>query len=463
MKIEINDTIAAISTPLGEGGIGIVRLSGPKAIDIIRKIFIPVSKKNISKSSGFTLHYGYIYEKKIKIEEVLVSIMKAPKSYTREDVVEISGHGGILPLRKILELCLENGARIADPGEFTKRAFLNGRIDLVQAEAVSQIIRAKTDKALNCAINQLSGKLSEKIKRLKNELIDLLAYLEASLDYSDEDIEFLSSNEILKRVNRIQKNLSLLIATFNKGKIIQEGVKTSIVGKPNVGKSSLLNALLNTEKAIVTPIPGTTRDIIEDYVNIKGIPLNIMDTAGIRKVKNTVEKIGVERSKESIKKSDLILFIVDISQPLDKEDFFIYEFIKENLDNKKLILIGNKVDLVQKVSDEKLKEMSSTYVKISATKEIGIDKLEEIVFSLFISGEIDLSSEVLVTSLRHKDALIKANQSLKRSIEAINNNHSEEFIALDLRCALNSLGEIIGEVATEDILDRVFSNFCVGK
>jgi len=483
----------AISTPMGEGGIGIVRLSGKEAIAIVSRLFIPKREKNLTTVSTFTIHYGHILDKGKIVEEVLVSVMRSPYTYTREDVVEISCHGGIVPLRRVLELCLGEGARLAQPGEFTLRAFLNGRIDLVQAEAVCDIIRAQTEAGLNCAIHQLEGHLSKMVGRIREELVDLLAQIEASLDYSEDDIPQFSRKEVMEKLEEISGEIGELLKSAKSGRILREGLKTAIVGKPNVGKSSLLNTLLEEDKAIVTPIPGTTRDVVEDMVNIFGIPMNIMDTAGIRHARDEIEMAGIERTRKSIGLADLVLFVIDLSVPLSDED----RHIGENLVGKKVIIVANKCDLSQVVSEIEIRELwasclagskgegetvlvgssnpsSRAYdnpsllenpplIKASATERIGIKELQELIYHLFMKGEVSISDALLVTNIRHQDGLARAEESLKKGVEACKSGKSEEFIAFDLRKALEALGEIVGETATEDILNRIFSKFCVGK
>ena len=493
MNIDTEDTIAAISTPMGEGGFGIVRLSGSQAIPIVLRLFIPKRKKNLAGVNTFTIHYGHIYDREKLVDEVLLSVMRAPYTYTREDVTEISCHGGIVPLRKVLELCLMEGARLAEPGEFTLRAFLNGRIDLIQAEAVCDIIRSRTDAALNCALHQMEGHLSITVNRIRDCIVDLLAHIEACLDYSEEDIPHLSRGELAERMEKLSGELKELLKSAQSGRILREGLQTTIVGKPNVGKSSLLNVLLEEDKAIVTPVPGTTRDVVEDMVNILGIPMKIMDTAGIRHARDEIEMAGIERTRRSIALADLVLFVIDLSIPLSEEDCRI----AENLLGRKTILVANKCDLPQVVSEEEIRELWASclnrlepereslsvnsanpahdslsnpsilrnppLIKVSATKKTRIKDLQELIYHLFIKGEVSISDAVLVTNVRHQDALVKAEESLKKGIEACGRGESEEFIALDLRRALKALGEIVGETATEDILSRIFSRFCIGK
>jgi tRNA modification GTPase len=493
LKVDTEDTIVAISTPMGEGGIGIVRLSGNQAISIVTRLFIPKRKKNLSEVNTFTIHYGHIYDRGKLVEEVLLSVMRVPYTYTREDVVEISCHGGIVPLRKVLELCLREGARLAEPGEFTLRAFLNGRIDLVQAEAVCDIIRARTDAALNYALHQLEGHLSRTVNRMREQIVDFLAHIEACLDYSEEEIPHLSRGEVMERMNKMSSGIRELLKSAESGRILREGLKTAIVGKPNVGKSSLLNAFLDEEKAIVTPIPGTTRDVVEDMVNILGIPMKIMDTAGIRHARDEIEMAGIERTRKSIELADLVLFVIDLSIALSEED----RRVVENLLGRKTVLVANKCDLPQVVSEKEIRELWASclngfkgekeglsvnsanlpydslhnpsllrnppLIKVSATRRVGIRDLQELIYHLFIKGEVNISDAALVTNVRHRDALVKAEESLNEGIEACKRGESEEFIALNLRQALEALGEIVGETATEDILDRIFSRFCIGK
>ncbi len=459
MRCRADDTIVAISTLAGFAGIGIVRLSGPAALNIASKIFHPKSKKKIKELSANTVHLGKIIDGKKFVDEVLLTVMKAPKSYTREDVVEISCHGGPIPLKKTLELCVKYGARLADPGEFTKRAYLNGRIDLSQAEAVCDIIEAKTEAALSCAVSQLSGALSEEINRQKSELVDILATLEAAIDYSEDELPAIDGKEVLGKVEKIGIALEKILLTFQTGKIFRDGVRTAIIGKPNVGKSSLLNALVGQNRAIVTEIPGTTRDIIEETIDIFGIPLILTDTAGIRKHStDVVEKIGIERAQETLQSADLVLFVLDSSSELSHEDFHIVELLV----SKKVILVLNKSDLLKKIGDVSELEIPAPVVKISASKNEGLDELKKIIYNLFVTSDIN-TSDFLLTNTRHKILIENALGSLEKAVASIKDGLSEEFTATDLRSALNYLGEITGEVPTEEILDRIFSNFCVGK
>ncbi len=459
MKINSDDTIAAISTLSGFAGIGIVRLSGPAALSIASKIFHPKSKKKIKELSANTVHLGKITDGKKFVDEVLLTVMKAPKSYTREDIAEISCHGGPVPLKKTLELCIKYGARLADPGEFTKRAYLNGRIDLSQAEAVCDIIKAKTEAALSCAVSQLSGVLSEEINKQKSELVDILATTEAAIDYSEDELPVIDGEEVLEKVGKIGIALEKILLTFQTGKIFRDGVRTAIIGKPNVGKSSLLNVLVGQNRAIVTEIPGTTRDIIEETIDISGIPLILTDTAGIRKhSKDIVEKIGIERAQETLETADLVLFVLDSSSELSHEDFHIAELIV----SKKVILVLNKSDKPSKIGNVSELEIPAPVVAISASKNEGIEELKKIIYNLFITSDIN-TSDFLLTNTRHKILIENALGSLEKAVASVKDGLSEEFTATDLRSALNYLGEITGEVPTEEILDRIFSNFCIGK
>ncbi|MFH0948515.1 MAG: tRNA uridine-5-carboxymethylaminomethyl(34) synthesis GTPase MnmE [Elusimicrobiota bacterium] len=459
-----NDTIVAISTLTGFAGIGIVRLSGPTAVHIASEIFHPKSQKKVSELSANSVHLGKITDGEKFVDEVLLTVMKAPKSYTREDVVEISCHGGITPVKKTLELCVKYGARLADPGEFTKRAYLNGRIDLSQAEAVCDIIKAKTDVALSCAMSQLSGALSEEINGRKSELVDILSTIEVAIDYSEDDIPVANGEKITAKIEKTGTALKKILLTFHAGKIFRDGVLTAIIGKPNVGKSSILNVLVGQNRAIVTEIPGTTRDIIEETIDISGIPLILTDTAGIRKhSRDIVEKIGIERAQESLKNADLVLFVLDSSSELSPEDFHIAELIVSiPLRAKKVILVLNKSDKPSKIGNVSELKIPASIVPISALLNDGIEELKKSIYDSFISGNIN-TSDFMLTNMRHKIIIESALDSLKKAVGTIKDGLSEEFVAIDLRVALNYLGDITGEVPTEEILDRIFSNFCVGK
>ncbi len=452
------DTIAAISTPRGEGGISVIRISGDKSFEILDRIF---KAKNPNKDLGFyKFNYGFIYDNEKIIDEVMSVRMKAPKTYTCENVVEINCHGGYLITEKILELILKNGARHAEAGEFTKRAFMNGRIDLSQAEAVMDIIQGKTEKSISLSLNQLRGDLREKIDHFKKALLDVTAHVNVVLDYPEEGIDDPLPQSLRKNLEEVYSEADFLIESYDKGKKIKEGIKTVIVGKPNVGKSTLLNSLLKEERAIVTHIPGTTRDIIEEIINVKGIPLVLVDTAGIRKTDDIVENIGVEKSKEFIEKSNLVLLVLDSSRALEEEDKEVIEKIKEN--NKKCIILLNKIDLERKIDlkDYKLENI----IEISAKDSIGIEKMEERIYSYIIEEKVEDSSEkFIITNIRHKTALEKTKQAIKNIFDTIDSGMPMDLISVDLREALDSLSEITGEISSEDILDHVFGNFCVGK
>ena len=457
------DTIAAISTPLGEGGIGIVRISGNKAFDILEKVFQPKYKKDIRKAAGFTMHLGHVYDNDQKIiDEVLVSLMKGPRSYTGEDVIEINCHGGLISLRKTLEAVLKAGARLAEPGEFSKRAFLNGRIDLAQAEAIIDVIRAKNDTGLKSAVNQLSGKLSEKIGEIRKEILGLLAAIEATIDFPEEDLDEVTNEKIKTAVKDLMERLNRLVATFEQGKLFRSGINTAIIGRTNVGKSSLLNAMLKENRSIVTDIPGTTRDTIEEYVNIGGFTLKIIDTAGIRETNDLVEQIGVERSKEIIKNADLVLLVLDISSGIMEEDLDIMTFLK----GKRAIVLVNKIDLDADENRKKeFEKLSAGFpvAYISAKNEIGLDELEDLIVSTITQGKIIPDQEVFVTNIRHKEILTNAISQLSEVLKGAEAEMTLDFLSIDLRGAWESLGEITGDTAGEDLLDRIFADFCIGK
>jgi len=459
-----DDTIAAISTPLGEGGIGIVRLSGKNSIEIAENIFSSPKKRTLHNMKSSSVIYGHIHNPSTgeKIDEVLVTVMKSPHSYTKEDVVEINCHGGMITLRKTLELVLRQGARLADPGEFTRRAFINGRIDLSQAEAILDLIRSKTDESRRIAIEQLHGGLSEKITALRDRLMAICVNVEAYIDFPEDEIETASKQDLFSSMKDIGRDIETLLKTYDEAKFFREGLSTAIVGRPNVGKSSLLNALLQKDRAIVTDIPGTTRDVIEEYLNIKGLPLRIMDTAGIRDVKDIVEKEGVRRSLRSIENADLVIAIFDQSEPLRDEDFEVMERIK----NKTAIAVLNKCDLPAAFSQESFSSFiphPSSSLYISATRGDGIEELKERIFNSCLKDWKEEREGVVVTNLRHKTSIENALESLHRASQALTENQPVEIIAIELRQSLDKLGEIVGAVTTEDILNRIFSDFCIGK
>lgn len=453
------DTIAAISTPRGEGGIGIVRISGNNALDILEKIFKPKSGKAIKGLRNYSINYGHIFDGKTLVDEVLVSIMKAPNTYTREDIVEINCHGGFVITEKVLEVVLKNGARIAEIGEFTRRAFLNGRIDLTQAEAVIDLIHGKTEKSVSLSLNQLRGDLKEQIEHLKKLILDVAAHINVVLDYPEEGIDDPLPEHLVENLQEVLDTTDRLIRSYDKGKMIKEGIKTAIVGKPNVGKSSILNSVLKEERAIVTHVAGTTRDVIEEVVNLKGIPLVLVDTAGIRKTDDLVENIGVEKSKKLIESADLILFVVDGSRPLDEEDMKIHEAIKA----EKVIGILNKIDIKEDIDLSPLTKISK-WLEISAIKNQGIDEMEEEIYRHIIDENIeDSSQKITITNVRHKSALEKTKQSIENIFETIESGLPMDLMAVDIKGALDSLSEVTGEISSEDLLDHIFSNFCVGK
>lgn len=450
-------TIVAISTAPGIGGIGIIRMSGEKSFEILEKIFVT----NDKPISGYTMKYGKIVdEKNVIIDEVLVSYFIAPNSYTRENVCEINSHGGMVVMKKILELCLKNGAVLAEPGEFTKRAFLNGRIDLSQAEAVIDIINSKTDREAKASINQLEGNLSLEIKEIRKDLISMMADIEASIDYPEYDVEEVTTNKVREVLLKQKDRLKKLEKSFDNGKILKDGINTAIIGRPNAGKSSLLNILLNEERAIVTSVEGTTRDTIEEYISINGIPLKIIDTAGIREASDEVEKIGVEKAKKIAKESDLIIGIFDISRKMNKEDYEILDILK----NKNSIIVLNKIDLDKNNADlEKIKEVGKPVVQISTKTREGIDNLYKEIENLIETKEISSDNEIIVTNTRHKSLITKAIISVDKSLETIENKMPIDIIVVYVKDILENLGEITGETVTEDIIKEIFSKFCLGK
>jgi len=452
------DTIAAISTPRGEGGIGIIRISGDKSFEILDKIF---NTKNPNRDLGFyKFNYGFIHDNGKIVDEVMAVRMKAPKTYTCEDVVEINCHGGHLISEKVLELVLKNGAKHAEQGEFTKRAFMNGRIDLSQAEAVMDIIQGKTEKSISLSLEQLRGDLRDKIGSFKKALLDVTAHVNVVLDYPEEGIDDPLPSNLRENLENVYAEADRLISSYDKGKKIKEGIKTVIAGKPNVGKSTLLNSLLKEERAIVTHIPGTTRDVIEEIINIKGIPLVLTDTAGIRKTEDIVENIGVEKSKKFIENADLVLLVLDASRELESEDREVIQEIQNN--NKKTIVLLNKIDLERKIE---LDEFGlENILEISAKDNIGIEDMEERIYSYIVEEKVEDSSEkLIITNIRHKTALEKTKDAIRNIFETIDVGMPMDLISVDLKEALDSLSEITGEISSEDILDHVFGNFCVGK
>lgn len=462
--IKLSDTIAAVATGMNQGGISIIRVSGKNAIKITDSIFIPKKKgKEIRNLDSYTAAYGNIIDNQIRneiIDEVIVLVMKAPSTYTKEDVVEIDCHGGTQVIKNILHLLIKNGARLADPGEFTKRAFLNGRIDLSQAESVMDLISAKSDLAAKTALSQLKGSLRNKIEILRKELMHNIAYIEAALD-DPEHYSLDGFNDTLdKLLGKIEEEVYHLIQTSEDGKVMKEGIQTVILGKPNAGKSSVLNVLMGKERAIVTNIAGTTRDTLEEFISINGIPLNIMDTAGIRDTEDIVEKIGVDKSFEAMKKADLILFIIDSSTSLDVNDFQIMECIKD----KQVIILKNKSDLINVVSrDDILSHLDKPIIDISAKEQTGFEEFYELLNDLFFHGHLSYNDEIFITNIRHKEALEEALSSIRLVRRSIADGMPEDFYSIDLMAAYERLGYIIGESVEDDLVDTIFKEFCMGK
>lgn len=456
----LNDTIAAISTAIGEAGIAIVRMSGEDSINIIDKIFVAASKIKMKDAENRKFMYGHIYDADKKIDEVLVVKMKGPHSYTVEDIVEIHCHGGVVSVKRILNLILSKGARLAEKGEFTKRGFLNGRIDLTQAEAVIDLIKAKTDISFDLGLNQLSGALSEVLNKLKDELVSMQALIVANIDFPDEDIEDAAYNDLLDRSKKILDKMDNLLENSKNSRLLRDGINTVILGKPNVGKSSLLNGLLKYDRAIVTDIAGTTRDVIEDYINLDGVLLKISDTAGIRETDDEVEKIGVNIAREKLKDADLVIAIFDLSRDFDEDDKEILKLIE----NKKHIIILNKDDLEQKISDEEIeKYFKDDYLRLSVMENESVMKVEKLIIDLFFDGELQISSDTVLSNLRHINALREAKKELLELNESLNKRVFLDLIEVDLENVIAHISEITGTITTEDILDRVFSDFCIGK
>lgn len=456
------DTICAIATPIGEGGISIIRISGNDALGIASSIFRPKNKQDIKDMKTYTMRYGNILSRENNeiVDDVILSYMKGPYSYTGENVVEINCHGGVVATNRVLNEIVKAGARLAEPGEFTKRAFLNGKIDLSQAEAVIDIIRAKTELSMKSAIMQSKGSLSKEIGELRKYLLNVLALIEYAVDFTEDDEDIIDDNllfQIKDGINKTIERIKKLLKNADEGKIIRDGLNMVIVGKPNVGKSSLLNALLKEKRAIVTDIPGTTRDIIEEYINIDGIPVRIIDTAGIRDTEDTVEKIGVERSKEKIEEADLVVLMMDSSREVDDEDKLIIDAVKD----KKYITLLNKIDLNRKISDDIIGNLRNI-IEISAKNEIGIDDLKDKIKELFFDGEID-SESLIISNTRHKQALYRALENCTIALEKIKSNEFLDLISIYITSGMRALGEITGDELEEDLLNKIFSEFCVGK
>ncbi|HDK9252726.1 TPA: tRNA uridine-5-carboxymethylaminomethyl(34) synthesis GTPase MnmE [Staphylococcus aureus] len=456
------DTITSISTPMGEGAIGIVRLSGPQAVEIADKLY--KGKHLLNDVPSHTINYGHIIDPESKevVEEVMVSVLRAPKTFTREDIIEINCHGGILTINRVLELTMTYGARMAEPGEFTKRAFLNGRIDLSQAEAVMDFIRSKTYRASKVAMNQIEGRLSDLIKKQRQSILEILAQVEVNIDYPEyDDVEDATTEFLLEQSKEIKQEINRLLDTGAQGKIMREGLSTVIVGKPNVGKSSMLNNLIQDNKAIVTEVAGTTRDVLEEYVNVRGVPLRLVDTAGIRETEDIVEKIGVERSRKALSQADLILFVLNNNEALTQEDYTLYEVVK----NEDVIVIVNKMDLEQNIDINEVKDMigDTPLIQTSMLKQEGIDELEIQIRDLFFGGEVQNQDMTYVSNSRHISLLKQARQTIQDAIDAAESGVPMDMVQIDLTRTWEILGEIIGETASDELIDQLFSQFCLGK
>jgi len=453
----LDDTIAAIATPLGEGGLAVIRISGVQALAVADTIFSPVGKSSLkpSAAASHTIQFGHVVRDGKTIDEVLVAVMRAPRTFTREDIVEITCHGGILPAKMVLDAALANGARMAEPGEFTRRAFLNGRIDLAQAEAVADLIHSRTELALSAANEQLAGKLSQRINQLRDDLLKTLAHVEAYIDFPEEDIAEETKGQLLGRLERGVAFMDELLRTANEGQILRRGIRAAIIGRPNAGKSSLLNQLLGHDRAIVSPIPGTTRDTVEETANIRGLPVVFIDTAGLREARDEIEMEGIRSSRESLRKAEFILHVFDGSEPLTEADEkYLTEFA-----GKKRILVRNKIDLPPKLS----LPGSPQIVDVCCITGKGIEALKDAIKNLAWSGEIKTEMLQVMINSRHQEALSRAREATVRTIEALRSGATLELAALDLRIAVNAVGEIVGKTATEDLLDMIFSQFCIGK
>ena len=454
----MEDTIAAIATPLGEAGLAVIRISGPEALGVADKCFKPVARKAFRPSAApsHTLHYGHVVQEGRRIDEVLLSVMRAPRTFTREDVVEIACHGGVLPAKMVLDVVLRAGARLALPGEFTRRAFLNGRLDLAQAEAVADLIHSRTELAMQAAQEQLAGKLSQRINELREQMLKTLAHVEAHIDFPDEDISPDTRSELVNRLERGVTFMDALLRTANEGQLLRRGIRAAIVGRPNAGKSSLLNQLLGHDRAIVSPLPGTTRDTIEETANIRGLPVVFIDTAGLREARDDIEQEGVRRSRSSLQKAELVLHVFDASESLTAAD---KQFLDE-FRSKKRILIRNKVDLPIVLE---FPDVFNPVVDVSCRTGQGFEKLKEAIQQAAWSGDIKAEMLEVMINSRHQDALKRARAAAVRTIEALRSDRTLELVALDLRIAVNAIGEIVGKTTTEDLLDTVFSQFCIGK
>lgn len=455
----LHDTIAAIATPLGEGGLAVLRLSGAQALSIADQCFVPVGSFSLKPTvaPSHTIHYGRIERDGKTVDEVLVAVMRAPRTFTREDVIEITCHGGLLPAKMILDLLLENGARLAEPGEFTKRAFLNGRIDLAQAEAVADLIHARTELAMSAANEQLAGKLSQRIETLRDDLVKTLAHIEAHIDFPDEDIAPDTKEQLLNCLERAVAFMDTLLRTANEGQILRRGVRTAIIGRPNAGKSSLLNQLLGHDRAIVSATPGTTRDTIEETANIRGLPVVFIDTAGLREAGDELEAEGIRRSRESLAKAELILHVLDGTEPLTAAD----EILLHEFESKKRILVRNKSDKTSRL--ELPEKFRAAAVDVSCATGTGLEPLKDAIKECLWSGEIKAEMLQVMINSRHQEALKRAREATLRTVDALRSGLTLELPAMDLRIAANAVGEIVGKTSTEDLLDSIFSQFCIGK
>jgi len=458
----LDDTIAAIATPLGEGGLAVIRVSGPKALQVVEHCFTPAGKTGnpLSAASSHTIHFGHIHRNGQVVDEVLAAVMRAPRSFTTEDIVEITCHGGVLPAKLVLDSVLTSGARLAEPGEFTRRAFLNGRIDLAQAEAVADLIHSRTELAVRAANEQLAGKLSAKINELREQMVKTLAHIEAHIDFPDEDIGPDTRHQLLTRLEKGVAFMDELLRTANEGQILRRGIRAAIIGRPNAGKSSLLNQLLGHDRAIVSPIPGTTRDTIEETANIRGLPVVFIDTAGLREARDEIEQEGIRRSRQTLQLAELILHVLDISQSVDETDKAYLDEFK----GKKRIIVLNKADLASGQTGQAEAEISNVQrVLVSCLTGQGIERLKDEIKGAVWSGEIKAEMLEVMINSRHQEALARARAATLQTIEALRNDQTLELVALDLRLAVNAIGEIVGKTTTEDLLDMIFSQFCIGK
>lgn len=455
------ETIAAISTPMGEGAIAIVRLSGSEAVEIADKLY--KGTKPLEKVDSHTIHYGHLIDPETGelAEEVMVSVMRGPRTFTREDIVEINCHGGLVSVNRVLELVLRNGARLAEPGEFTKRAFLNGRIDLSQAEGVIDLIRAKTDRAMNVALNQMEGRLSSLIAKLRQQLLETVAHVEVNIDYPEYDAEEMTQDLLTNQLKEVEDEIRRILVTARQGKILREGLSTVIIGRPNVGKSSLLNSLVHENKAIVTDVPGTTRDVIEEYVNVRGVPLRLVDTAGIRETEDLVERIGVERSRERLKQADLILLVLNYNDELTHEDEQLFKAV-EGMD---VIVIVNKTDLDEKLDIDRVKQLAEEHpiITTSLKNEQGVDELEQSISELFFEGAVESQDLTYVSNSRHIALLEQSRKTLEDALRAIEEGMPVDMVQIDITRTWEILGEIIGDTVSESLIDQLFSQFCLGK